>query len=363
MWIDKLKNDIIYSNALCIREIIQTGSITFNAVLLSLMLVACSAAETQLPADIDKVPEEIFTEAAQTVTARKTELSIQLPTLPPEAMIKTIAVGTSTPMPTVTPTLSPTPAPPTQTFTPTPLTTQNPVEDFAVFVSDITIPDNTIIRPFEPFTKTWRIKNKGSTTWSPAYQITFVKGDLMGADAEIPLGTTVLPKKVVDISVSFVAPPAAGHYRGYWNLRNAQGQLIGMGGDPERAFWVDIEVSDFIDPDATGVPVAGSGIITSLVLEIDHNTAEATCPHIFTFTTEFNLKKQTALTYKLEMGATEGSLDIKLPLPVTKTYGVGTHKVTYVLHFSNDLKAWARFLISEPFELRSNEVQFSLDCR
>jgi len=363
MWIDKLKCYTFAGNTSYKRKIIQIGSGILGAVLLNLLLVACSATETSQPVNIDKVPGEIFTEAARTVLARKTELSMQLPTLPPEAMIKTIAVGTATPMPTVTSTLSPTPVPPTQTYTPTPFSTQYPVEDFAVFVSDITIPDNTIMRPFEPFTKTWRIKNKGSTTWSPAYQIVFVKGDLMGADAEIPLGTAVPPKKTVDISVSFVAPPAAGHYRGYWNLRNEQGQSIGMGGDPERAFWVDIEVSDFIDPNATGVPVAGNGIITSLVLEIDHDTAEATCPHIFTFTTEFNLKKQTTLTYKLEMGATEGSLDIKLPLPVTKTYGVGTHKVVYVLHFSNDINAWARFLISEPFELRSNEVQFSLDCR
>lgn len=185
----------------------------------------------------------------------------------------------------------------------------------------------------------------------------------MGADAVIPLGTTVPPKKVVDISVPFVAPPAPGHYRGYWNLRNDQEQLVGMGGDPERAIWVDIEVSNSVDPNATGVPAAGSGIITNLALEIDHNTAEATCPHTFTFTTEFNLKKQTTLTYELEMGATEGALDIKLPLPITKTYGIGTHKVVYVLHFSHNLKAWARFQITEPFELRSNEVQFSLECR
>ena len=50
----------------------------------------------------------------------------------------------------------------------------------ATFVSDVTIPDETVISPGRSFTKTWRITNSGSTTWS-GYNLGFVDGIQMGA--------------------------------------------------------------------------------------------------------------------------------------------------------------------------------------
>jgi hypothetical protein len=48
----------------------------------------------------------------------------------------------------------------------------------------------------------------------------------------------------VDISVALTAPDEEGDYRGYWMLRDGDGEEFGWGDDADEAFWVDIEVVD-----------------------------------------------------------------------------------------------------------------------
>ena len=50
----------------------------------------------------------------------------------------------------------------------------------AAFVSDVTIPDGTVMAPGQSFTKTWKLKNIGTTSWSN-YNLKFFDGEQMDA--------------------------------------------------------------------------------------------------------------------------------------------------------------------------------------
>ncbi|MDX1438190.1 MAG: NBR1-Ig-like domain-containing protein, partial [Anaerolineales bacterium] len=41
----------------------------------------------------------------------------------------------------------------------------------AAYYGDVTIPDNTVMEPGEQFVKTWRIRNEGTCSWGPGYEI------------------------------------------------------------------------------------------------------------------------------------------------------------------------------------------------
>ena len=115
--------------------------------------------------------------------------------------------------------------------------------DKATFVTDVTILDGTIFAPNTPFTKTLRLKNSGTCTWTISYKLVFQSGDQMGAPASINLPVNVPPDQTIDISVPLTAPATAGKYRGYWMLSNASGALFGIGDNANTPFWVEINVS------------------------------------------------------------------------------------------------------------------------
>lgn len=155
------------------------------------------------------------------------------------------AIPTETPTPTATFTPTPTQTP-TITSTPEPSPTEEPtvVEDCdeATFIEDITIPDGTVLRPDAAFTKTWRLLNAGTCSWTPNYRLIFVSGDQMSGPSsqqlvnlEVPLGASI------DVSVDLVAPSKAGTYRGYWMLKNTAGVPFGIG-STDQAFYLEIEV-------------------------------------------------------------------------------------------------------------------------
>ena len=139
------------------------------------------------------------------------------------------------------PTQTPTPVIPT-TPTSTPVSTAAAGCDKAQFISDVTVPDNTTFAPNVTFTKTWRLKNVGTCTWTTAYSITFVSGDRMGG-ADVLLPQTVVPGQTVDVGVNLTAPSLTGSYRGYWQLKNASGGLFGIGATFDKPFWVAINIA------------------------------------------------------------------------------------------------------------------------
>jgi len=185
-------------------------------------------------------PQEIAsTAAAQTVSAQLTLVSAASPTVP----------ATNTP------------APPPETSTPSPTPPPPPTatlgcSDNSQFVSDVTIPDNTNMTPGQTFTKTWRLRNSGSCTWTTAYDLVFVDGNAMSGPASVPLAGPVAPGSTVDLSVSLTAPSTNGTHRGNYRLRNDKDVLFGTG------FYVQIVVGPTATP-TVGVYKTGSLTINS----------------------------------------------------------------------------------------------------
>lgn len=115
--------------------------------------------------------------------------------------------------------------------------------DVAGFVEDVTIPDGTDIVAGTSFKKTWRLSNAGTCTWTSDYDVVYSSGDQMGGDSSVSIGTdSVAPGDTVDVSVKLVAPSDPGEYIGYWLLRNASGDIFGIGAG-NYTFYVDINVT------------------------------------------------------------------------------------------------------------------------
>jgi hypothetical protein len=145
---------------------------------------------------------------------------------------------------TVTPTTTPTSAFPTLIGTQS-AHTAAPVSlcDAAAFVKDVTIPDGSKLEPGKDFTKTWRLLNAGTCSWTRSYALVFASGDRMHAPVSVGMPGNVNPGQTIDLSVEMSAPDNNGDYQGYWRLRNAAGALFGIGAQAQGAFWVKIRVA------------------------------------------------------------------------------------------------------------------------
>ncbi len=138
------------------------------------------------------------------------------------------------PAPTPTVTSSPTPTP----------TNQPPPCNRAEFVTDVTVPDYTLFKPGEAFTKIWRFKNTGACKWTNNYGLSFVSGDQMqGPDLQY-IGREVKPGELIDVAVNLVAPDKPGDHVGNWAFRDTNGVIFGIGSKGDKPFWVKIRVAE-----------------------------------------------------------------------------------------------------------------------
>lgn len=150
------------------------------------------------------------------------------------------ASDTPEPGDVVTDTLEPSDTP--ELDTPTPSNTPIPCNR-AEFVKDVNVPDGKEFDPGEDFTKTWRLKNTGSCTWTSGYDIVFDGGDSMDAPSSVQVTSgTIDPGETVDISVDLTAPDDAGTYRGNWKLRDSANVIFGIENSTSNVFWVEIKV-------------------------------------------------------------------------------------------------------------------------
>ena len=183
-------------------------------------------------------------------------------------------VVTITPSPTVTGT-PPTPTP-TKSATPVPSAC-----DRAQFISDVTVPDGTAFGPGIAFSKTWRLKNVGTCTWSN-YSIMFDSGEKMGGPDSAVIPTSVAPGQTVDITVPLTSPTTAGTYRGYWKLKSSGGIPFGIGSAGTKSFWVEIKVTGTgtvpasVTPGTPGTPVTPATPIAGTVYDFAANVCTAT---------------------------------------------------------------------------------------
>jgi hypothetical protein len=142
--------------------------------------------------------------------------------------------------------------PPTQTPQPC---------DQAAFVQDVSIPDNTEFLPGTSFTKTWRLQNTGTCTWTTGYALVFEGGDSFSGPAWQQLPGDVAPGATVDVSINMKAPASPGKYFSNWRMRNAGGVIFG------EHFYAQIVVvlptntptpsAPTVTPAPTSTPVAG----------------------------------------------------------------------------------------------------------
>jgi hypothetical protein len=108
--------------------------------------------------------------------------------------------------------------------------------DAAAYVADVTVPDPAVYAPNAALTKTWRLRNTGTTTWGPGYHLVFIAGDQRGSPLAVSVPTTA-PSAEVDLSTALNAPAEYGMRRGYWRLRNPQGVYFGS------TLWVEVNVA------------------------------------------------------------------------------------------------------------------------
>jgi hypothetical protein len=152
--------------------------------------------------------------------------------------------------------------------------------DQAQFLADVTVADGEKMTPGQSFSKTWRLRNTGTCTWTSAYAIVFAAGDALGAPAAVSLSGNVAPGSDVDLTINMKAPTAVGKYTSDWMLRNAAGQLFGVVGN--QPFFVQIEVVSPVTPTVTFTPTPS---VTAILTPTLTQTVPA-AGIIYDFTTE-----------------------------------------------------------------------------
>ncbi len=199
---------------ICIKE--QEALMSKKVILLTLLAIstliifACT-----LPSEETKKndPNIVFTAAAQTAAVQLTEVARannapgqDSGNTPPTLSAPTLSSPTKAPLPTLTPTED----------------TCNKAD----FIADVTVPDGTAFSPGDTFTKTWRVKNIGTCTWTSDYDLVFVSGNQMGGASPRSMLGSVAPGDIVDISVNLTAPATSGTYTGRWQIRNNKNILF-----------------------------------------------------------------------------------------------------------------------------------------
>jgi hypothetical protein len=101
-----------------------------------------------------------------------------------------------------------------------------PCEDRMTFISDLTIPDKTIVAPSSSRDKRWEVENSGTCNWDDRYQLRLVGGPDLGA---APL-QTLYPARSgtrLVIRMQMTAPAKPGAYQSAWRAYNPKGEPMG----------------------------------------------------------------------------------------------------------------------------------------
>ncbi|MBU54326.1 MAG: hypothetical protein CL920_36980 [Deltaproteobacteria bacterium] len=121
------------------------------------------------------------------------------------------------------------------------------------------IPDGTKIKTGQSFTKRWRMKNTGTSTWKKAdgFKMVHVSGPSFGSQKEINLAASdsIAPDQHKDFAIKMTAPAGLGLQKSIWQLTH-NGQKFG----PEVWAQIDVEAAPSCkDNDKDGFVVSGAG--------------------------------------------------------------------------------------------------------
>jgi DNA-binding CsgD family transcriptional regulator len=163
----------------------------------------------------------------------------KLPLTPTISAEQTSAIPTETLLP-LTPTITPEP-------TATTGATQASVSaaDISHFVSE-NYPDGTKVEKGATFTKTWKLQNNGSTTWTTDYSLVVTDsfhplGKNLNEPYQIMLPKSVSPGETVEVSADFKVPDTDGIYEVHYKLQNANGQTVSGDGS---VVWLKVVVGN-----------------------------------------------------------------------------------------------------------------------
>ena len=200
------------------------------SISLVLLVTACGTSTPAAPANQPSATSAPDPTASPTAELNPTPTTDVLPT---EAPIPTAVEAAATPSPTSQP--------------------EQDCIDKAAFYSDLTIPDGMVLKMGETFTKTWRIRNEGTCTWSE-YELVYSGGDALNGAMSNPM-PDVGPGEYGDISVVLKAPQRAGGLISYWQFKNTAGKTFGVGAEGTGQLWVQINVASPLP--ATATPSSG----------------------------------------------------------------------------------------------------------
>jgi hypothetical protein len=206
-------------------------------IFFSLALI-CGLGACNLPSTGSSTGVLNATKIYQTVAVNLTQMAILTATPP-------FTIKSPLPMKTPLNTLTSKTARPTTAGTVIPRPTDIPVpcdQAAAGHPIDVTVSDDTHMKPGEVFSKTWRLENVGTCTWTTNYAVVWFSGENMGVTTEKAFTGPVAPGQIVDITIDMVSPDKPGIYQSNWKLRNANGVLLGIGPNGDAPFWARIEV-------------------------------------------------------------------------------------------------------------------------
>lgn len=261
-----------------------------------------------------------------------------------EALISATPLFNSTP--SITPTAATfTPFPTLNVNTNTPAATATSNCNIAQFLTDVTIPDGTILAPGASFTKKWRLKNIGSCAWN-GFSMAFDSGDSMGGPASKAVAA-VNPGQEVDLEVNLTAPATVGNYRGYWRLVTNGNVLVPVvNGYQGKSFYVDIKVQNAVTATSTTGPFAVTSVIFS-------NSGGCGA-----FTTTANIITNGAGTVTYRWVRSDGATDTVSHTPLV--YGsAGTQTATTSWNASAPGAYWIDIYIDSPNHYQFGRANFT----
>ena len=207
-------------------------------LIFTLLLCACTGNTPSAPAqDINAIltfgVETLVASVFQTQTALWTPAveSITPAIIPSEVPVATSPAPTLTPIyyaivqRAATPSLTPSPTGTHYTATVDPALLANGCYNLT-FIRDVSIPDGTVLRLGEDFTKTWKVMNSGTCQWMYKYKLAFLSGDRMGGEPR-GIGKVIPEGKWTEIPLSLKAPDSTGRYTGYWRFADLDGNMFG----------------------------------------------------------------------------------------------------------------------------------------
>jgi hypothetical protein len=331
-----------------------------SILLIALVLSSCMPTASTLPVIPNATePQAVVsspTQTSQPATNTPAQTSLPdtaTPTLTAVPYTATVQVVTLTPTPEQAQAATEIPASQTPTQQ-----VSSPGCNKAGFVSDITVPNGTIMAVTQSFVKTWRLINLGTCTWTPDYQVVPMQGDQVSGYGSFSLGVTVASKSYVDISIHITAPGTEGVIGGSYKLQSSDGVVFGIGPDGNSSFGYMVNVHDIETP----APFQ----VTSVSMSINASSISITCPpgKKFVFTANIKVNAPGTVTYHwvFSDGGTTNHQDLTFDeegtQAVSTSWTLGNKKVVS----PNPFSGWVQIYIDNPNHQGFGKMNFTITC-